>query len=250
MTMKKAFTLAEVLVTLAIIGVIAALTIPAVITKATKAQYVTGVRKAFNTLKQVEREAMREYGDPQYWTYSILPGADNDFSASDFDKYFKPHFDIVKFCGESTDDNCFADKYKSIDGKRNIKSPNDNPGYGTGAGYVKFVTADGISWMYMGDIEHNYRNGPIVRHIFEVDVNGRKGPNVLGRDYFSFWMLIMPQVGGNSRMGPHGSYMYDFDYNTTIYAQTSEQINEDCNTTDAYGYYCAAKVLSEGAMNY
>jgi len=42
----KAFTLAEVLLTLAIIGVVAALTIPAVITKVTKDQYVTGLKKS------------------------------------------------------------------------------------------------------------------------------------------------------------------------------------------------------------
>jgi prepilin-type N-terminal cleavage/methylation domain-containing protein len=44
--MKKAFTLAEVLITLAIIGVVAALTIPTVVRNYQKTQTVTQLKKS------------------------------------------------------------------------------------------------------------------------------------------------------------------------------------------------------------
>ena len=49
-SMKKAFTLAEVLITLAIIGVVAALAIPSVISNAQQLEFKTGLRKAVSVL--------------------------------------------------------------------------------------------------------------------------------------------------------------------------------------------------------
>ncbi len=48
--MKKAFTLAEVLITLAIIGVVAALTIPSVVVNSQQQEFKTGLRKAVSAL--------------------------------------------------------------------------------------------------------------------------------------------------------------------------------------------------------
>lgn len=48
--MKKAFTLAEVLITLAIIGVVAAITIPTIVTSTNGREYETGAKKAMSTL--------------------------------------------------------------------------------------------------------------------------------------------------------------------------------------------------------
>ena len=50
---KNGFTLAEVLITLAIIGVVATLTLPSLMTNTAEQQAVTGYRKALNTLNEV-----------------------------------------------------------------------------------------------------------------------------------------------------------------------------------------------------
>ena len=53
---KIAFTLAEVLITLGIIGVVAALTLPSVIERHQKLETVTKLKKAYSTLSQaIER---------------------------------------------------------------------------------------------------------------------------------------------------------------------------------------------------
>ncbi|MBQ2872102.1 type II secretion system protein [bacterium] len=48
---QKAFTLAETLITLSIIGVVAAITVPTLMSGAQKQTYVTGLKKAYNQLQ-------------------------------------------------------------------------------------------------------------------------------------------------------------------------------------------------------
>ena len=64
--MKKAFTLAEVLITLAIIGVVAALTIPSVISNTQQQEFKTGLRKAVSVLNQAITMNMALDGETPY----------------------------------------------------------------------------------------------------------------------------------------------------------------------------------------
>lgn len=66
---NKAFTLAEVLITLGIIGVVAAMTIPTLIANYQKKQTALGVKKAYTELNQIVRMATADYGDPSGWDY-------------------------------------------------------------------------------------------------------------------------------------------------------------------------------------
>ncbi|MBE7705878.1 MAG: prepilin-type N-terminal cleavage/methylation domain-containing protein [Cyanobacteria bacterium SIG30] len=58
----KAFTLAEVLITLAIIGVVAALTIPSVITNYRNQEIETALKSSFTTLANATNMDVRDYG--------------------------------------------------------------------------------------------------------------------------------------------------------------------------------------------
>lgn len=75
--MKKAFTLAEVLITLGIIGIVAAITLPAVINKIEDKQFKSAFKKQYSavsqamlkvyadegtTYEQVEWQNMAKYG--------------------------------------------------------------------------------------------------------------------------------------------------------------------------------------------
>ena len=64
--MRKAFTLAEVLITLAIIGVVAALTIPSVISNTQQQEFRTGLRKAVSVLNQAITMNMALDGETPY----------------------------------------------------------------------------------------------------------------------------------------------------------------------------------------
>lgn len=60
---RLGFTLAEVLITLGIIGVVAALTLPALIQNYQKKATATSVKKAYSELNQVIQMAKADYGD-------------------------------------------------------------------------------------------------------------------------------------------------------------------------------------------
>ena len=58
---KKGFTLAEVLITLAIIGVVAAISIPSVISNSQQQEFKTGLRKAVSVLNSYDNKDLPRY---------------------------------------------------------------------------------------------------------------------------------------------------------------------------------------------
>ncbi len=95
---KAAFTLAEVLITLGIIGVVAAMTIPTLIVNYQKKATASKVKKAYAELAQALRLAQAEYGDPDTWVINkYTDSAENT-------KYFSetfifPYIKVSKICG-------------------------------------------------------------------------------------------------------------------------------------------------------
>ena len=81
--MKKAFTLAEVLITLAIIGIVAALTIPSVISNYQQQEFKTGLKKAVSVLNEAIQTNIAQEGETPYENYNLYD-------------YLKRHMNILK----------------------------------------------------------------------------------------------------------------------------------------------------------
>lgn len=64
------FTLAEVLITLGIIGVVAALTMPSVINNYKEKETIAKLKKTYSVLSQAYITASNKYGSPDEWTWS------------------------------------------------------------------------------------------------------------------------------------------------------------------------------------
>ena len=95
--MKKAFTLAEVLITLGIIGIVAAMTLPAVVAKY-KRQEATARLKKFNSMMaQVVILSQNDNGAISSWDTSMVP---EDFVR----KYFAPYLKHLKIDSYGGDD--------------------------------------------------------------------------------------------------------------------------------------------------
>lgn len=90
---KNAFTLAEVLITLGIIGVVAALTIPSLVVKHRKQVVVEKLKKASSALMQAYNMSKLDYGDTKREGFTPLNG---DAALEMFNKYYVPYMRFTK----------------------------------------------------------------------------------------------------------------------------------------------------------
>ena len=219
--MKKGFTLAEVLITLAIIGVVAALTIPTVIAKYNQHAQYTAFMKMYNTITNVLSLVEGEEGKPNVWNYDYHVEAQViQFLKS----HIYSHFKISKICESSTAD-CFSPyEIKGLNGSEMGSS--DEVFMGNG---LTVILDDG-SFLMVVPIEHD-------AVIFLFDTNGTKGPNLIGRDIFE----LMYISDGNGKWG--------FDFSDNSHLSTS-YCDPNSSSGAGEGGGCAAKLLQEGKMNY
>lgn len=98
--MRKGFTLAEVLVTLGIIGIVAAMTIPTLITKHRKVEVVTKLEKFYSVFNQAIKMSEAEYGDVEGWFKDCGPSTAPTCTSEElkdwFDQYIGKHMQIIK----------------------------------------------------------------------------------------------------------------------------------------------------------
>lgn len=179
---KTGFTLAEVLVTLGIIGVVSAMTLPTLVKNHQRQVYVTQLHKVYNQMSQAVELYMN---DTRAVSLSETRIRNN---SSELKKFFNNYFKVVKDCNGSYVP-CFADEYKSLDGSKTIKPKQWKCN-------VVVTLADGTAICADSqtegatkdendeDIKNGYDGVNVIA--MEFDINGRQGPNIYGRDYFSF----------------------------------------------------------------
>lgn len=219
---KRGFTLAEVLITLVIIGIIAAMTIPSLINKTNEQETVVAVKKAYSIFAQAYQKLIAVDGE-------IYPqNLDSDASrrSETVGEMFVKQLNVQKICGLSTNDNCFAPEvYKYFNGE-------DFSSFNEAANDYKFRLSDGMSvGIYMFSNYENYGDSDMLNSVIGYvyfDVNGDKKPNTLGKDTFTFWIT----KNGILPLGTADDNAYDFS---------------SCYTT---GHGCAAWVVTKGNMDY
>ena len=195
---KAAFTLAEVLITLGIIGVVAAMTLPSLIQNYQKKALATQTQKFYSTMSQAVKQYMADYGVDDLRNTPLASDNYEDWdtpeaiaSLRDFaTKYLK----VVKECNpnDEDDNNCFAPVYRLWD--------NSIP---DGENTLNFTTS---GWLF-GSRDYVLADGSVIRigyHLpitLYVDVNGKKGPNRIGYDLWSM-DIFYDGVIDESEVGP------------------------------------------------
>lgn len=100
------FTLAEVLITLGIIGVVAALTMPALIANHKKTVVETRLAKFYSTINQAIIRSEADNGSKEFWDtletgYENDDDGNEDISASKvspwFERYLKPYLQLTEY---------------------------------------------------------------------------------------------------------------------------------------------------------
>jgi len=266
----KAYTLAEVLITLGIIGIVAAITIPTMISNHQKRVWTAQLQKSYATLNQGFRRMLADDNASslsQTETFNSLGGEqieglnntkykqclpDNDIEGTecgDFYKNLGKYFKIADIRKESTERPIYYLNYNEP--ALNYKDT------------TVITLTDGTEILDLvvktSDAEANTANafkGKLGN--FNIDLNGKKGPNKFGRDVFRFF------IADSGMVYPYGSYAIS-EYECQLsenkeeencpanryWKTATENLNFTCQVDGrSYGKACTARVLEEGKMNY
>jgi len=228
---RVAFTLAEVLITLAIIGVVAAMTIPTLISDYQEKVTVTRVKKIYSTFINAHKLIRIENGSKPFTAvYDESKTATENTEA--IVNLFKPYFRISKDCG--FEPGCLTSgRVKSLSNTNN----ESNPDYDNRANEYKMILNDGTAlWFYSAtEKDEETRETHIAMNI-KVDVDGFAGPYQWGKDIFLF------NVKDNA-IAPDGQNSAEEYYKFEEWCKT------DLEKATA-GLGCTAWVIQIGNMDY
>jgi len=168
-----AFTLAEVLITLTIIGVIAAITIPNLMKNYQTHIFKTAYKQAYADINQAFAQAFK----------------DGELTETNNLQILKENLKVSKECKSGDLYSCWAQGDTVCGGTCDTGQKDENGEYIYGEGaprvyFPSFIDTSGRSWSCTD------RNNRIY-----VDTNGFKGPNHFGKDRFVF----MPYSAKNTK---------------------------------------------------
>jgi len=241
-----AFTLAEVLITLAVIGVVAALTIPSLVENHNA--------KAWSTAKDLWQKKLVEVTRRMN-----VDGVMTGYSTTeDYFDTFKKYVKVIKTCDSNDINTCYSPKVVST-GKNGeievetsgLKTANDLGLKDFGTNTMSFVIADGTTVIMaynpkcpeLDPFSQEGQSGQVGCMGMMIDVNGKKGPNRVGKD-----IKLSEGVAFSTCDNPIGDYCWSTDFEPTAidtctdttYDETGSS-NSRCSTN----YWAGAKKTCE-----
>lgn len=228
---KIAFTLAEVLITLGIVGIVAAMTLPAFVQKHNEKVIVSKLKKSYSTMQQAYLMAVKDKGTPDLWGLVDNLTSENDdiYDVNNFLYHLKDYLKIIKYCGKEVK-GCWADTKTLYGAMFNYHE--------SASRYSKAVLADGSNILtFVTSPECKGASGHVkdICGFYRVDINGDKEPNSMGRDVFTFYITKTRIIPAGSQM--EGNIAYSFT-NSCRDAKTQE------------GRGCTAWVIYNENMDY
>lgn len=214
--MKNAFTLAEVLITLGIIGIVAAMTLPGIINDTRYAEIQTSLKKNYSITQQALLQMSIDEGQVIKADYGNL------ILESKLKNYFKLGFDCKgmdyrNICWHPSDST--KPQYYTFNGQTKVKNSVLDDG--------AFVTNDGSLYLF-----ENAGGGTNHTTYITIDTNSiKKRPNQLGKDLFTFQIT---NKGKLLPMGAPGTHYTDLE----TYCSAS-------STSDLNGIACTYKALTD-----
>ena len=213
MSKGKAFTLAEVLIVLAIIGVVAALTMPMLMNNYQKTQQVTALKKAYSQITDAIDRLMVDENLDNLYESEILQKT----SAGNPKGFLKKYFRVSKYCTQFDAKDCIS-KPTSMD-----KTNTNNPAINETCVFLK----DGSS-ICLDPGDPNHAVG------FFVDTNGLDKPNIGGRDIFKFFAYANGTV---DEIEPEDL--------ASGGATARDALKDGCESS-SYGAGCLSKIMDAG----
>ena len=174
---KIAFTLAEVLITLGIIGVVAAMTMPSLITAKQEKATISTIKKNYSIFANALLMAQNDNGE--LYTWGITKDADGLNLVS---SNLKPYLKIIEDCGVGEKSDCAPGdngKFKDLTGRKRTEDFSSSD-------YYSFRLNDGTAVAIQLKTKAECISSESSCMNFYIDTNGKKYPNTLGKDIFYF----------------------------------------------------------------
>ncbi len=233
MRKKFSFTLAEVLITLSIIGIVAAMTIPNLMQNWEKQARIAQVKVAKSILSQAFTMAVAEHGPATDWDWDDK----RNFAGT----YIFPYLKTAKVLSKTALGREAQEQfgqftnpyYLQLDTTVPLVASQDDGMKGNLAtlanGMLLGVVVGNSTWEY--DENDNLREPCITAKLF-IDVNGSRGKTMLGNDVFVY--TIYSASGKFMADGGMTYYKDDIGHNTLDEVLT-KAVNGGCNTQSISG---------------
>ena len=170
MNKKFAFTLSEVLVTMGIIGVISALTVPTLVNNYQRKAQALQFRKTVTDIGNAVDMLITEEGKSKFSATTYY---------NNLDGFVRDKLKTIKTCSKDETNKCFANEnYNTINGAAGSAFTCEGNSYVLASPAAICMTKSGTS------VKVN------------IDVNGQDGPNIGGRDMFIFMINSNGEITG------------------------------------------------------
>ncbi len=258
-TKKSAFTLAEVLITLGVIGVVAALTLPTLITNYKNKVYVNQLKATLSTLSTGINKLMIDSGceGSDLMCTGLFPNKIDATYYDNLDKAVKKAFKGVKSCTNNSKECEY-----SVNGL-NYKLPAYTANLGVTSfsiskfnsrGMYTYILPNGVIF-YIANRNCVQTSYPTISTKLQYrcadvifDVNGKKSPNIWGRDLFTY------TVAQDGTFYPYGGVEFakffsgdSWETSYTYYLNKGANTFYNCDTEESsVGYACAARIMNDG----
>lgn len=233
------FTLAEVLITLGIIGVVAALTIPTLVKSYQQQVVISAVQKFYSTMAQAIKASEIDNGQIGTWDFPVVDGngAPGSATVTFLNTYILPYLKISKKCDLDTSTSCWNAVLKPNGTSSTLMTNTD-------ANIAKYTLQDGSEVAFKG-----FNNNVSIATL--VDINGAKAPNTLGNDVFAFVIAkqygqpLNTGLGDIAHINTGGFYTMGVNMDITVDSYTWCGCSKSVTMPYA-GFFCSAKIMTDG----
>ncbi|MCM1339704.1 MAG: type II secretion system GspH family protein [Muribaculaceae bacterium] len=220
---KVAFTLAETLITLGIIGVVAAMTIPNLMASYQKKQTVARLKKAYSVVQQAVRLSEDENGEVESWNTTL--------NGSNFFKTYIANY--VKYLNEYTSAQLATRAPRTVLSGARYTGTTYNS-----VNSSHFTLLDGS--MVTMNLHSSAEKGLWVG----IDVNGLSKPNQIGKDTFLFFFSSGYGLRPLGDVGTPAGFNYGISYSRAKVGPKGTSGNACAKGKS--GYWCAALIMQDG----
>lgn len=251
-----AFTLAEILITLGIIGIVAEMTIPTLIKTYQKQAYLSMLKLTYSEITQGFKMAMaidfaKDFGDTELMSVVAKNGGDTDIPAAETAAVdvLKKYFASAKFIPQANivslpDQTCNGLVGTGIRAwnlsNRSQCSGNPNMAFGLSNGVVMQIWLTSAQVPPISSSVIDSLGGKMHKTYgrLDIDLNGSQGPNQWGKDAFRFRISEKGELCPN-----YGKDYAIFAVGNNWQTQWWSTVPSFCSTSSGEGWGCAARII-------